>query len=154
QDERRGALADVERGDGVGVGAETEIGGMAEAQDAGEAPHQAERQGEQRPDREQGRGVGLGDQRQQQQRQHAGGEPDPLDADDPESGAGHVELRKKRPVTPCGIRRNSTMASASMARSPITGVEAKDTAWLTAPNTAALDSVPAITATPPVITVM
>ncbi len=46
------------------------------------------------------------------------------------------------------------IASASMAISPMTGVEANDTSWLITPKTVALESVPAITAAPPVITVM
>ena len=46
------------------------------------------------------------------------------------------------------------MARASMAISPITGVEANDTIWLMVPKITALDSVPAMTAAPPVITVM
>jgi len=41
-----------------------------------------------------------------------------------------------------------------MAISPMTGVEPNETTWLMAPNTTALDSVPAITAAPPVMTVM
>ena len=41
-----------------------------------------------------------------------------------------------------------------MAISPTTGVEANDTIWSTVPNSAAVVSVPAMTAAPPVITVM
>jgi hypothetical protein len=43
---------------------------------------------------------------------------------------------------------------ASIAISPITGVEPKDTAWLIEPKSTELDSVPVINAAPPVITVM
>ena len=48
-------------------------------------------------------------------------------APDAETRAGHVELRKKLPVTPCGIRRNNTIAKASMAISPMTGVQPNET---------------------------
>ena len=62
--------------------------------------------------------------------------------------------RKKRPVMPFGIRRNRMIASASMAISPITGWTANETIWLMVPKITALDSVPEMTAAPPVITVM
>jgi len=55
---------------------------------------------------------------------------------------------------PCGIRRSSTIASASIAISPITGVEPNETTWLIAPKITELASVPEMIAAPPAITVM
>ena len=46
------------------------------------------------------------------------------------------------------------IASASIAISPITGVEPNETIWLIVPKIVALASVPEMTAAPPVITVM
>ena len=58
-------------------------------------------------------------------------EPAPANPPDAERGsARHVEFLKKRPVMPCGIRRSRTIASASIAISPITGVEPNETIWL------------------------
>ena len=67
---------------------------------------------------------------------------------------GHVEFLKKRPVMPCGIRRSRMIASASIAISPITGVEPNETIWLTVPKMIELASVPEMIAAPPVMTVM
>ena len=55
---------------------------------------------------------------------------------------------------PCGIRRSRTIASASLAISPITGVEPNETIWFTAPKMIELDKVPAMIVAPPVMTVM
>ena len=46
QGHRTGGVAEVDGGDGVGVAAEAEEGGLAEAQDAAEAPDQSLREGE------------------------------------------------------------------------------------------------------------
>jgi hypothetical protein len=66
-----------------------------------------------------------------------------------EAGAGQSEPRKKRPVMPCGIRRNITRASAKTPSSPATGLKPKDGAWLTVPKSVAADTVPAMTEAPP-----
>src|SRR6185369_5665208 len=133
--------------DGIRVRAEAEVGGVAEAEDAGKAPHQPEREGEERPDEEQRRRVGVRHRRQD--------EPGPADTTDAEArAAGHVEFLKKRPVMPCGMRRSRMIASASIAISPMTGVEPNETTWFTAPKMIELASVPEMTAAPPVMTVM
>ena len=46
------------------------------------------------------------------------------------------------------------IASASIAISPITGVEPNETIWLTVPKMIELASVPEMIAAPPVMTVM
>src|SRR4051812_16230630 len=108
---------------------------MAEAQDAGEAPHQPEREREQRPDQQQRRRVRFAHRRPQQQNQRGGDQPAPADAADAERWAArHAEFLKKRPVMPCGIRRSRMIASASIAISPITGVEPNETIWLMVPK--------------------
>src|SRR6185437_6281993 len=90
-------------------------------------------------------------------RQHQEGEADDSDqrqACDIEHTSVHRPLRKKRPVMPCGNRRIRTMAAASRATSPNTGVVAKVAIWLMVPNKAAADIVPLRKAEPPPITVM
>src|SRR6202011_3356303 len=114
----------------------------AEAQDPGIAPHQPERERKEAPDRQQGGRIALRHLRQQQEQQGACGKPAPRDAPDAEARAGHVELRKKRPVMPCGIRRSRTMARTSIASSPITGVEAKETIWSMVPERKAAERGP------------
>jgi hypothetical protein len=52
------------------------------------------------------------------------------------------------------MRRKTKTANASMAISPITGVEPNDTTWFMVPKIAELVMVPVITAAPPVMTVM
>ena len=100
---------------------------MAEAENAAVTPdqRQAERQDRHdHVDREFEHGIEFGETRRQDQ------EGDADDADQSEAekieGAGvHRPLRKKRPVMPCGSRRIRTMAVASNATSPNTGVVAK-----------------------------
>src|SRR5207248_906994 len=53
-----------------------------------------------------------------------------------------------------GSRRISTMAAASSATSPNTGVVAKVAIWLIVPNSAEAETVPLRMAAPPPITVM
>ena len=74
--------------------------------------------------------------------------------DEIERACGHKPLRRKRPVMPCGSSRIRTIAAASSATSPNTGVVAKVAIWLIDPNSAEADTVPLRMAAPPPITVM
>src|SRR6185436_9487531 len=149
------ALAEVHGGHRVGVGAEPIEGRLAEAEDAAVAPDHAEAEGQDAHGREHG-------ELQQVERlghhghahrdgQHGGGrEPDPQPAAQP----AHELLRKNRPVMPWGRTRKRMMAAASSPASPMTGVVKYVSSWLTEPNTAAAEAVPASMAVPPLMTVM
>src|SRR6266566_689751 len=156
QQDRDGALAEIEHGDRVGVGAKSEERRLAEAENAAIAPdqRQAERQHRHHHvDGEFEHGIELGDAR----RQDHEGDADDTDHDQAEKverASVHRPLRKKRPVIPCGSRRIRTIAAASKATSPNTGVVTKVAIWLMAPNSADADIVPLRMAAPPPITVI
>src|SRR5260370_33407191 len=150
------ALADIEHGDSVGIGAQPEERRLAEAEDAAVTPDQRQADRQDRHDhvdREFENGIEFGQAWRQDQ------EGDTDDADQSEAdkieGAGvHRPLRKKRPVMPWGSRRIRTMAVASSATSPNTGVVANVAIWLMVPNRADAETVPLRMAAPPPITVM
>src|SRR5205807_656413 len=71
-----------------------------------------------------------------------------------ETAAVHRPLRKKRPVMPCGSSRIKTIAAASSATSPNTGVVTKVATWLIVPNKAEAETVPLRMAAPPPISMM
>src|SRR6516225_5060119 len=150
------ALADVEHRDRVSIGAKSEESRLAEAKNAAIAPDQGEAEREDRHDHIDGQiqsGVEFGNARSQ----HHEGEADDADqdkADEIATVALHRPLRKKRPVIPCGSRRIRTIAAASKATSPNTGVVTKVAIWLMVPNSAEADTVPLKMAAPPPITVM
>src|SRR6202011_4117240 len=79
-------------------------------------------------------GIEFGQARRQDQE----GEADDADQRQAQKieGAGvHRPLRKKRPVMPCGSKRIRTMAAASNATSPNTGVVGKGAIWFRVPST-------------------
>ena len=130
--------------DRIGVGAQSEVGAVAEAEQAGVAPHQGKREREQRPD-QQHRGRVRVDEHRPEQEHSAPARNQPQRIWPMEGQAVIWLFRKKRPLMPCGMRRSRMIASASRAISPITGEEAKETIWLTTPKSAVLANVPAIT---------
>src|SRR5882672_10904156 len=153
---RNRALADVEHGDRVGVGAEAEEGRLAEAENAAIAPDQRETERQDRHHHVDGQfehDVELGEPRRQDHEGDAD-DTDESEAEKVERAFVHRPLRKKRPVMPCGSRRIRTIAAASKATSPNTGVVTKVAIWLMAPNSAEADIVPLRMAAPPPITVM
>src|SRR5262249_41453213 len=150
------ALADVEHRDGIGVGTEAKERRLAEAKDAAITPDQGEAQRQHRHDHVDGEiehGVELGEPRRQDQESEAD-HADQDKAQNIETARVHSPRRKKRPVMPCGSSRIRTMAAASKATSPNTGVVTKVAIWLMVPNKADADIVPLRIAAPPPITVM
>jgi hypothetical protein len=59
----------------------------------------------------------------------------------------------QRPEMPCGMTRNRTIAAINKAACPMTGVAMSEKADSTTPNKPAAETVPAISALPPLITV-
>ena len=100
---------------------------MAEAENAAVTPDQREAERQDRHDhvdRKFKHGIEFGKARRQDQEGNAD-DADQREAEKIEGTKVHRPLRKKRPVIPCGRRRMRTMAAASNATSPNTGVVAK-----------------------------
>src|SRR5258708_23595270 len=150
------AITDIEHGDRIGIGAQSEEGRLAETENAAVAPDQRQAEREDRHDHVDGEfehDVEL-DQARRQDQEGDADDADQSEADKIEGAGVHRPLRKKRPVMPCGSRRIRTMAVASNATSPNTGVVAKVAIWLMVPNRADAETVPLRMAAPPPITVM
>src|SRR5262249_37746720 len=149
------ALADIEHRNCIGVRAEPEEGRLTEAEDAAITPDQSQAERQYRHDHvdcEIEHGVELGDAWRQK---HEGqtDDADQGDAKEIQTAAAHRPLLKKRPVMPCGKSRIRTIAAASRATSPNTGVVRKVAIWLIVPNKAEAETVPLRMAAPPPITV-
>jgi hypothetical protein len=124
QDHGAGAVAEVDRGDGIGIGAEAEEGGLTEGQDAAEAPDEAEAEGQDAHRREQRvlhqvEDLDLlrhhhdgGDRRGQRRRLCQLGE----------FLRAHRLRPKKRPEMPWGSTRIRMIAETNSVTSPNTGV--------------------------------
>ena len=74
-------------------------------------------------DRQLEHGIEIGEPRRQNQEREADRRDDREPGDVERAGV-QMPLRKKRPVMPCGSRRMRTIAAASSATSPNTGVVA------------------------------
>ena len=126
QQQGQGAFSEVEHGDRISVGAEPEERRLSETQDAAIAPYQREAERQDRHHEIDGQvqdrvEIGQARRHYHDRQAQAGDDDEPEDVG--QTGV-HRLLRKNRPVTPCGRMRIRTMAAASNATSPNTGVVA------------------------------
>src|SRR5262245_53086916 len=152
---RNRAFAEIDHSESIGIPAKTKEGRLPKRQDAGESPHEGKAERQDRKDavdaevdkREQLHQIGNHDQRRDARCR---------------DGSNHDQLcvefqtppRNNRPVMPAGSKRSNTMAAASSATSPTTGVAKKVMTWLTVPSNIAAEAVPARTVAPPLMTVI
>src|SRR5690606_5627684 len=146
------ALADIDRGDGVSIGAKAEEGSLPKTENAAKAPDEAEAHRQHAVDEKGGQHEAVEKLRQEehQRRRDAKRDEETLHR----NLTHYIFPRKKRAVIPCGSRRSRMTAETSSAASPTTGERAKVNSWLTAPKTVPLLISPVMTEGPPAITVM
>jgi hypothetical protein len=128
---------------------------MAEAQNADITPRERQAQSRQPHGREARKlqQVELTEQERSKGGEHYQQEGGAISRDQCDTSAFHERTPCQRPEMPCGMTRNRTIAAINKAACPMTGVAMSEKADSTTPNKPAAETVSAISALPPLITV-
>src|SRR5690606_22119662 len=152
---RQRAVAQIDRQQGIYVGANAEESRLAQRQYAAYAPYQPQAQGQHGQHREHGKVVqGIDFRNQGYARDEHQGRNGGAPERGPEQFSHQMPRLKTLPVMPEGSTRSSTMAVTSSITSPNTEVLRKVVTWLTVPSKADDRAEPVSGSAPPRMTVM